>query len=90
MVKRNIMFLRIYNTLSNTYETVVSLIQFNNGHSHIAVKGNCYIIVHSDKISTTIFKSAFEALLTLPPSPSDYLPYCRFLKDTGKRLSIVE
>lgn len=44
----------------------LSVIQFNDGYSHIIIDDGCYQIVNGDKVSSHIFSEARDVLAQLP------------------------
>lgn len=44
----------------------LSVIQFNNGYSHLIIDDGCYQIVSGDKIGSHIFSEAKDVLIMLP------------------------
>lgn len=60
-------------------ESLVSVCQFNSGHSHIVVLKRCWAVLHGGKLTVNIFEAAMEILKILPPKPSDFPSYSSFI-----------
>lgn len=61
----------------------ITVAEFNNGFSHIAIDDHCYLLLNDKKPSYHIFDEALEVLKQLPNNPDDYEPYREYLKSIG-------
>jgi len=63
----------------------LSLVEFNDGYSHICVDDHCYMVVNGDEesgydYSARIFPEAAQLLKELPDSPDHYEPYKKWME----------
>lgn len=59
----------------------ISVVNFNNGYSHIVIDDNSYAILNGNDTdySAWIFEEAMQVLKQLPNNPKDYKPYQDFI-----------
>ena len=65
-------------------EKRITVAEFNNGYSHIAVDDHCWVIINGGKQSSHIFIEAMDVLKKLPSCPHDYAPYQELYENLAK------
>jgi hypothetical protein len=58
-----------------TGSKITSVVEFNNGYSHIVVDDGCWVVVNGGMFASWIFPKALDILKKLPSNPYDYKPY---------------